>query len=395
MRQIDGSSMWEKEVRKNSAIILGSFFSPFSSKPVNKKNQNLGVVPVVNQDEAKDDLAELVTSEAESTKLVEDSEEHLIAVPTETIPLNIALPCSIYIKVADRYPLFRKQGERLTSRRVISLSEKGASCLYIHKTVWKLFIGSLEKSVMDENAPKEVVAQQIRGLIVAYGTELEKKIKEPKKPMFEKLRFLSEVLCNAIRRDPSIGASLLRKSSDPLVYFVNHAVNSAVYATVIGTGMKMNPGELKLLTYAALVHDVGNLYLPKTLLYKKGDLTEEETQMMQTHTRKGAELLQTFGSTPAVVLAALQHHERMDGEGYPQQLDEKDIHVFARVIAIADTYDALTSNKPYQPALTPKDALEKMKTLKGKFDTNILKNVTGDAGVKEFAVAVPRNPKAA
>lgn len=350
---------------------------------------------MVNQDEAKDDLAELVTSEAESTKLVEDSEEHLIAVPTETIPLNIALPCSIYIKVADRYPLFRKQGERLTSRRVISLSEKGASCLYIHKTVWKLFIGSLEKSVMDENAPKEVVAQQIRGLIVAYGTELEKKIKEPKKPMFEKLRFLSEVLCNAIRRDPSIGASLLRKSSDPLVYFVNHAVNSAVYATVIGTGMKMNPGELKLLTYAALVHDVGNLYLPKTLLYKKGDLTEEETQMMQTHTRKGAELLQTFGSTPAVVLAALQHHERMDGEGYPQQLDEKDIHVFARVIAIADTYDALTSNKPYQPALTPKDALEKMKTLKGKFDTNILKNVTGDAGVKEFAVAVPRNPKAA
>jgi len=344
-----------------------------------KKKHEEELVPAVGSEEAKEDLAELVSSEAESTKLVEDNEEHLIAIPADAVPLNVALPCSVYIKVADRFPLFRKQGEKLTTKRVVSLAEKGASSLYIHKAVWKLFVGSIEESVMKPDTPQEVVVQHIRSLIVAYGTELEKKIKEPKKPLFEKLKFLSEALATAIKRDPAMGTSLLRKGADPVVYFVNHAVNTAVYSAVIGTQMKLSVEELRVLTYAALVHDVGNLFLPKTLLYKKGDLTDEEKLIMQTHTRKGAELLQQFGSAPAVVLTAMQHHERMDGNGYPLEVEPEKIHMYARIVAIADTYDALTSNKPYKPALAPKEALQKMLTLKGKFDTSILKNVVGDA----------------
>lgn len=353
-----------------------------------KKKHEEEITPSVTGEEAKEDLAELVSSEAESAKLVEDSEEHLIGVPSDAIPLNIALPCSVYIKVADRFPLFRKQGEKLTSKRVMNLTEKGATSLYIHKAVWKMFVGSLEANALSPDAPKEQVLQGIKNLIVAYGTELEKRIKEPKKPIFEKLKTLSEALAMAIRRDPAMGTSLLRKSTEPNVYFVNHAVNTTIYTAVIASQMKLTDDEYKNLAYAALVHDVGNLFLPKTLLYKKGDLTEEEKLYMQTHTRKGAELLQSFGSPPGVVLAALQHHERMDGEGYPQALEPEKIHLFARIVAVADTYDALTSNKPYKPAMSPKDAIEKMKTIEGKFDPTILKQVTGEA------TAAPAKPGA-
>jgi len=345
---------------------------------VAKKKKDQEMVPAVGAEETREGLGELVSSEAEATKLVEDSEEHLIGVPSDAIPLNIALPCSLYIKVADRFPLFRKQGEKLTSKRVMALSEKGATSLYIHKAVWKMFVGALEANALSPDAPKEQVLQGIKNLIICYGTELEKRIKEPKKPLFEKLKTLSEALALAIKRDPSMGTSLLRKSSEPNVYFVNHAVNTTIYTAVIASQMKLTDDEYKSLAYAALVHDVGNLFLPKTLLYKKGDLTDEEKAFMQTHTRKGAELLQSFGSAPGVVLAALQHHERMDGEGYPQALEPEKIHLFARIVAVADTYDALTSAKPYKPAMSPKEAIEKMKTLEGKFDPNILGRVTGD-----------------
>lgn len=340
---------------------------------------------------ANTELRDIVEKESASTKLVEESDANLVAVPVDAVPLNLPLPCSLYIKVADRYPLFRKQGEKLNSKRIVALAEKGAASLYIHKAVWKFFLSSLERTAFSPGAPKEVVATQLRGLIVAYGTELERKIKEPKKPLFEKLRVLSEALAASIQRDPAIGVHLLRKSSEPMHYFVNHAVNSAVYSTVIGTKMNYSWDDLKLLAYAALVHDIGNLFLPKTLLYKKSDLTQEEKDEMQTHTRRGAEVLQLMGSAPAVVLTALQHHERMDGKGYPQALEPIQIHNFARIVAVADTYDALTSNKPYQAAMPPREAIEKMKSLTGKFDPKIIGAVTGAAasGTAEFAKNPP------
>lgn len=342
--------------------------------------------------EKKGQLNEIVEKEAVAAKTVEESDANLIAVPCDSIPLNLPLPCSVYIRVADKFPVFRKQGDKLDSKRMIALSQKGASSLFIHKAVWNLFLASLDHTSISKDAPREVVASQLRGIIIAYATELERKIKQPKRPIFDKLEALSESLAASIKKDPAISTYLLRKSNEPLDYFVNHAVNCAVYSTVIASKLNFSWNDLKEVTYCALLHDLGELFHPKTLLYKRSDLTKEEREEMQLHPRRGAEVLQTMGCSPAVVLTALQHHERMDGKGYPQGIELKDVHINARIVAIADTYDALTSHKPYQAAISPQAAIEKMKTLAGKFDPNILGVVTGTATEGEsFSKGVAEN----
>lgn len=337
-------------------------------------------------DSSRKPVSDLVASETTESRLVEDDESNLVSVPVDMLPVDIALPCSIYIKIGPKFPLFRKQGEKLTSKRMFDLTSKGAGFLFIHKAVWRVFLLALEEAKVPPDAPPGVVATHLRGLIIAYGMELERRLKEPKKPIFEKLRCLSERLAMAIKKDNTIAGHLLRKSRDPMAYFVNHSVNVAVYSTLIGLKLHFSDEELKTLAYASLVHDVGNLYLPKSLLWKTGELSNDDANTIQTHTRKGAELLQSLGSQPAVVLVAHQHHERIDGKGYPLGVRGEETHIFSRVVALADTYDALTSHKPYQAAMPPQQAIEKIRTLKGKFDPKIIVTITGAANetVGEF-----------
>ena len=112
--------------------------------------------------------------------------------------------------------------------------------------------------------------------------------------------------------------------------------------------------------------------MPKSILLKKTDWTKEEKEVMSAHPRLGAEVLQSIGAAPAVIATAMQHHERMDGKGYPSGIPSKDIHTFARICAIADAYDTLTGNRPCRVVMNPTDALNRLKSVKGKFDARLL-----------------------
>jgi putative two-component system response regulator len=135
-----------------------------------------------------------------------------------------------------------------------------------------------------------------------------------------------------------------------------HNLNVARLCVHIGRQMSMSAFELRLLARAGLMHDVGKLAIPDAVLGKHSPLDDAEWSLMRTHPEMGLTLLDRAGQSSREVLAVLYHHERLDGSGYPYGLKAEAIPIEARIVAVADTYDALTSDRPYRKACSDLEA---------------------------------------
>lgn len=142
-------------------------------------------------------------------------------------------------------------------------------------------------------------------------------------------------------------------------YTYHHSTNVAVLSLILGIAMGIPKNRMVELGMAAIFHDIGKVFVPKEILNKEGEFTEEEFEIMKEHSRKGYEYLKDFVKLPPrAYVGVLQHHERFNGEGYPQGLSGKDISLFARIITITDVFDALTSDRTYRKGLLPSEAME-------------------------------------
>ncbi len=144
-------------------------------------------------------------------------------------------------------------------------------------------------------------------------------------------------------------------------YTFYHCVNVTVLSVVLGLGLNYPREKLVRLAYAALLHDVGKVFVSPYVINKPSTLTEEEFNEVKTHSQAGYDYLKNHfpASMPQTVLmAVLDHHERVDASGYPNGKAGKKITEFARIIAVADVYDALTSDRPYRKGIFAADAME-------------------------------------
>lgn len=137
-------------------------------------------------------------------------------------------------------------------------------------------------------------------------------------------------------------------------YTFVHSVNVAFYSMLIGKWMKMSEHEIKMLIQAGILHDIGKIKVDNKILNKPGKLTDEEFQEMKNHPLYGYDMIkESTDIDDKIKKAVLFHHERMDGSGYPYKLAGSEISLYARIIAIADTYDAMTSNRVYKKKVVP------------------------------------------
>ncbi len=147
------------------------------------------------------------------------------------------------------------------------------------------------------------------------------------------------------------------------------------YTAILSESVGLDPEMVKMMQTASKMHDLGKIGISDSILLKPGKLTPEEFEIMKTHTLLGAEILSKSNS-PLVQLAekiALSHHEKWNGTGYPNQLSGEQIPLEARIVAIADVFDALTSERPYKKAWSLESAIEFFKTEKGKhFDPQLV-----------------------
>lgn len=156
-------------------------------------------------------------------------------------------------------------------------------------------------------------------------------------------------------------------------YTRGHSGRVAKYSTIIAQEMKLSNEDLDKLKIAALLHDVGKIGVDDRVLKKPGSLTPEEFEIMKTHTTKGANIMRPVSQLKDMLPGIELHHEHMDGRGYPYGLTGPQIPTMARIIAVADTLDAMTTNRPYQSAMDLEYALGRIKALAGsKFDDAIV-----------------------
>jgi putative nucleotidyltransferase with HDIG domain len=152
-----------------------------------------------------------------------------------------------------------------------------------------------------------------------------------------------------------------------------HSERSTKLALKIGRGMGLNQDELDDLRRAGLLHDIGKLGIPPEILDKEGNLTPEEQDLMHKHTSVGARILEPIAAYSEVIPIVLQHHELYDGTGYPNGLVGESISLGARIFIVADTYDALNSDRPYRKALDRKSAIKYIKEGAGsRFDPKVV-----------------------
>ena len=169
----------------------------------------------------------------------------------------------------------------------------------------------------------------------------------------------AESLADAIeKRDPYTGG---------------HTKRVTTYSIAIGEELNLEPDEMRWLKLAAILHDIGKIGVEDTILRKEAKLTEQEYEQMKKHTIMGAEIIGHIKQLHGIIPGLKYHHEKIDGKGYPEGLADGSIPLIAKIVAVADTFDAMTSDRPYRKALTKEEAFSELRRCAGtQFDRGLV-----------------------
>ncbi|GGK00716.1 HD-GYP domain-containing protein [Pseudomonas matsuisoli] len=192
---------------------------------------------------------------------------------------------------------------------------------------------------------------------------------------------LVEDISQSVMRNQSALISLARlKTSDEYTYM--HSVAVCALMIALARQMGLNADQVREAGMAGLLHDLGKMVIPLSILNKPGKLTDAEFAVVRGHPEAGARLLQQGSGLMATVIdVCLHHHEKVDGSGYPHRLQGDAISLFARMGAVCDVYDAVTSNRAYNRGWNPAEAIRKMAEWKGHFDTQVFKAFVKSVGI--------------
>lgn len=199
----------------------------------------------------------------------------------------------------------------------------------------------------------------------------------------EEVRRLYHQLQRAIRQS-FLGLANALEAKDP--YTRGHAERVGVWGRRLASALGLPPEDVDTVTQAGLLHDLGKIGVPEAVLRKRGPLDHAEWALMRNHALIGAQIVAPFDFFADGALAIRHHHERWDGSGYPDGLAGAAIPLGARIVAVADVFDALTSDRPYRPALTRDAALAYLTAEAGRtLDADVVAVLLGLARVVDPA----------
>lgn len=249
----------------------------------------------------------------------------------------------------------------LSEAMVANIQKTSLGSIYVRNPLFQDI--EAEEVVTEDNRRKAVMA--LKSAVTAYQKTKVLDIQPLKKVLRE---LVVEIIRN---RDSMIHQLDMRTYQD---YIYAHSVNTCVLSVLIAVNLDYPEGKLTDLALGTMLHDVGMMMLPDALLMKMGNLTPEESKQVQQHPEDGFNILRTVREIPITVAhIAYQHHERVDGKGYPRNLTADKILEFAKVAAVADTFDALVSDRPYRKGMVPHEAYEVMMALADSYvDRDIL-----------------------
>ena len=274
-----------------------------------------------------------------------------------------------------------REGRIKDQKTILALSKRGVRELYIdteqgddspHATP----IEQSEKQL--ENKIKDIATQQKpKNKEVSFEQEFEKASQMHHEALdmvshameaaktgnivdLDNIENMAENFMDSVERNQNALACLSR-IRDKDSYLMEHSVNVAVLMSILGKYLQLERGYLHQCVTGALLHDIGKILIPDTILHKPGKLTENEFAIMKRHASYSKKILQKNHGFPQVSInVAGQHHERLDGKGYPEGLQGEAISKEARLAAVVDIYDAITADRVYHKGMPPSTALKRM-----------------------------------
>ncbi len=281
----------------------------------------------------------------------------------ENIRSLLPIACDLYIEEGGRHILYRSTQLPFTALDCERLMAAGVTRLWVYAAAGPHSIQDPVTALLgmpDDQVPPKVKAK------VLYDSALSITRHASTNPAIQVVipgvANLVDTTLRFLTQSPKAYAALISvMRHDYSVY--THAVNVGFYAVGVGRSMGiMDERELGILGMGAFLHDVGKSNVPNSLLSKPGALTAEEWTIMRQHPDWGRSALESAKDVPQTVLEIVgQHHERMDGSGYPEGLCNGALNPYAKVVAIVDSFDAMTSNRPYRQGRSPFNALQILK----------------------------------
>jgi len=209
-------------------------------------------------------------------------------------------------------------------------------------------------------AEEIVVAQQIHNQAQGLVGSFLNNVKIGASVDVASIHKLADELQNSVLRNAN-ALSCLGRIREKDNYLLEHSVNLSVLMSLFGNFRSLPPDVLHQTVVGALLHDLGKILTPDEVLHKPGRLTPEEFEVMKLHARHSRDILAaTEGIGELSVITAAQHHERLDGTGYPEGLKGDEISEYGRMVAITDVYDAITADRVYHKGMTPTQGLKKL-----------------------------------
>lgn len=267
-------------------------------------------------------------------------------IPTSCLQEDMVLAKSLY---GNDGILLLQEGQSLTQVFINCIAGHGFQGVYIaDKLSEEIEIQSVINDELRNSAVKAVRDIYVQSQTVALSRNMSASAKAIVRNIVEEIINNRNIMINMIDL----------KSYDNYTY--HHSVNVCVLSIVLGVALGMNRAKLYKLGLGALLHDLGKVFVDKTIIEKPGPLTPEEFQEVKKHPGLGYQYLAKaqFNLPMSALIGVLQHHERMDGSGYPEGLSGKEIDKLSRVISIADVFDAMTSDRPYRSAMMPSEVME-------------------------------------
>ena len=239
----------------------------------------------------------------------------------------------------------------------------------------------------DQRAPTSMAAEMARANLLvnrsrAAVTSMFGEARLGKALDAEQCLPIVEEISNSVSRNPSALISLARlKTKDNYTYM--HSVAVCALMVALAKQLGLSDAQTREAGLAGLLHDIGKMAMPMDVLSKPGKLTDAEFDVIRSHPLRGYQMLKEGASVPASALdVCLHHHEKMDGSGYPRKLKGEQISLLARMGAVCDVYDAITSTRPYKEAWDPAGSIQRMAQWSGgHFDPAVFKAFVKSVGI--------------
>lgn len=266
-------------------------------------------------------------------------------IPVGAIRENMILAKNIY---GEKGQLLLNAGCKITDKYLESIKLLGFSGVYIQDSLSEDI--EIESIICDDLRRKTV--DGVKKVFIAVENN-----KQHNEQFVELKKQVETILDQILNNDNLMINMTDLKTFDEYTY--QHSVNVAVLSMAIGVNLRLKQKEIYNLGLAALLHDIGKVFVPKSVLNKPGRLNEEEMEIMKNHPGIGYKYLKSrYEFSVSTYMGVLDHHEKYDGTGYPNNKKANEISFFGRIINVADVYDALTAERPYRKGLLPSEAIE-------------------------------------